>query len=81
MTTTNDATPTATYFWLATFQWPVPNGFGTATLHSTFDVDGPFSRTEALTHIKHIAGQKGVPGTASVLFLTVEPDQITGPAA
>lgn len=79
--TTTDATPTRTFFWLATFQWPTPTGIGTATLHSTFDVIGPLSRTEALTHIQQIASREGIPDNAFVLFLTVEPDQIALPAA
>ena len=76
--TTNDHTAGATkYFWLATFQWPTHNGFGTATFHNTFDVSAPVSRAELLTHIKAAAEQNGVPANANVLFLTIEPDQIT----
>ena len=79
--TTTDTAASTTYFWLATFQWPTPNGIGIATLHSTFSVAGPFNRTQALTHIKHVAGKEGIPDSAYVMFLTVEPDRFATPAA
>ncbi|WP_194894706.1 hypothetical protein [Catenulispora pinisilvae] len=73
---TNGPTPVTKYFWLATFQWPVHNGFATATFTNTFDVSSPVSRTELLAQIKQSVGQHGVPETANLLFLTIEPDQI-----
>ena len=80
MTTANAAAPTTTYFWLATFQWPTPTGIGTATLHSTFNVTGPITRSKALTHIKQTAEHEGIPNNAFVMFLTIEPDQMGTPA-
>lgn len=78
---TNDPAPVTTYFWLITFQWPVHNGFRTATFTNTFDSLGPISRAGLLAQIKQGTTEHGVPETATVLFLTIEPDRISGPVA
>lgn len=69
------------YFWLITFQWPTRDGFAVVTFDGTFDIDPgtSISRTDLLAHLRRTAAAKDVPQTASVLFLTVEPEQITAP--
>lgn len=73
---TNDTMPVTTYFWLVTFQWPVYNGFKTATFTNTFDSPDPISRAELLAEIKQGITEHGVPDTANVLFMTIEPDRL-----
>ena len=69
------------YFWLVTFQWPTHNGFRVVTLNGTFDINPgtSISRTDLLAHFRRTAAANDVPETASVLFMTVEPEQITAP--
>jgi len=74
----NGPAPTTKYFWLVTFQWPVYNGFKTATFANTFDAPSSVSRAETWAQIKQGVGEHGVPEDANVLFLTIEPDQIAG---
>ena len=73
---TNEPAPVTKYYWLATFQWPVHNGFKTATFTNTFDSPDPVSRAEIFAEIKQGIGEHGVPETANVVFLTIEPDQV-----
>jgi len=77
----NAPAPVTKYFWLVTFQWPVRNGFQTATFTNTFDVPNPVSRAELLAEIRQGVGEHGVPENANVLFLSIEPDRIPGPVA
>jgi len=78
---TNDPTLSTRYFWPVTFQWPVHNGIKTATVVGAFNTSGPVSRTETFARIRQGLVKNGVPQDADVLFLTIEPDLVTGPAA
>lgn len=80
MATTGPA-PVTKYFWLVTFQWPLYNGFKSATFTNTFDSPEPVSRAEMMAWIREAVEEHGVPQDANVLFLTIEPDQVAATVA
>lgn len=65
------------YFWIATFSWPVAQGFAMIDGHGTFEPTGPVSRARVLDEVKEIfIRDKGMPENATVLYFSVERDEV-----
>lgn len=66
-----------TYSWLITLQMPVGSGFGVITTDGTIPLAPGDSRTRAYRSIRAaLTQQKPELANASVLFFSLEPDQL-----